>query len=163
MLTKSLVNMLTEKLVNMLAEALVNILAEPLVNMLTEALANMLAEALVNMLAKSLRNLLDESLVNMLAWLPVKMLTKSLLNMLFESLLNISPISQSSDKHISQDKHEIYLIRYAKYDESSTITLKYFFLRYSFSVVDLKTSNWVYDFVVPVWLLWRSVFLSISG
>ena len=147
MLTKSMVNMLTEKLVNMLAEALVNILAESLVNMLTEALANMLAE----------------SLVNMLAWLLVKMLTKSLLNMLFESLLNISPISQSSDKHISQDKHEIYLIRYAKYDESSTITLKYFFLRYSFSVVDLKTSNWVYDFVVPVWLLWRSVFLSISG
>ena len=38
----------------------------------------------------------------------------------------------------------IYLIPYMKYDESSTITFKYL-LRYSFSMVDLKTSNWVYD------------------
>ena len=74
------------------------------------------------------------------------MLTKTLLNMLSETLLNISSVSQNSDKHISQG---IYLMRYMKCDESSIITLKCF-LRYSFSVVDLKTSNWVYDFVVPV-------------
>ena len=57
-------------------------------------------------------------------------------NMLSKSLSNISPVSQNNDKHISQGKHE-HLIRYMKYDESSAITLKYFF-RYSFSVVDLR-------------------------
>ena len=71
------------------------------------------------------------------------------------------PVRQSNDKHVYlQESINIYLIRYIKYDESSTITSKYFF-KYSFFVDDLKTSNWVYNFVVQVWLLWSFVFLSI--
>ena len=140
-------------------------LAEALANMLAKSLVILLAEALVNMSAKSLLNLLDELLVNMLAKLLVKMLTESLLNMLAKSLLNIlvellgSLLVKTVINMYLKASMNIFLIQYIKYDERSTI-LKYF-LRYSFFVVDLKTSNWVYDFVVQVWHLWRCVFLSI--
>ena len=55
----------------------------------------------------------------------------------------------------------IYLTRHIKYDESSTITLKYF-LRYSFSVVDLKISNWC----IILWCKsdsYEGVFSCLSG
>ena len=134
-------------------------LTKSLMNMLAKSLVNIFAKSLVNMLTKSLWNLLTEPLVNMLPWLLVKMLTESLVNILAESLLSAvisEPASQRIDKNISQGKHE-HLI---KYDESSTNTLKYL-LKWSFSVVDLKTSSWVYSFVVQVWLLWRCFYLSI--
>ena len=56
------------------------------------------------------------------------------------------PVNQNSDKVASMN---IYLIRYIKHDADSTINLKQF-LRYSSSVVDLKTLDWVYNFVVQV-------------
>ena len=68
------------------------------------------------------------------------------------SVVMSETVRQNNDKHISQGSHEHFLIQYIKYDESSTITLKYF-LRYSVSVIDLNTTNCVYDFVVHVRLL----------
>ena len=157
--SNSIVNMLA-KSENMLAKSLVNMLTEALVNMLTEALVNMLTKSLVNLLAESL-----ESLVNMLAWHLVKMLTESLVNMLAESLLNIlaellASLLNKTMINIYISRQALRYIRYIKYDESSTITLKSF-LKCRFFLVDhLKTSNWVYNFVVQIWLLWSCVFLS---
>ena len=74
----------------------------------------------------------------------VKMLTESLMIMLAKSLLNIL-----AELLCLKASMNIYLIRYIQHDEGSIITLEYF-LRYSFSVVDLKTSNWVDHFVVQV-------------
>ena len=85
------------------------------------------------------------------------MLTESLVEMLAESLLNILQLAEllasllvkTMIKIYLKASMNIYLIRYIKCDESSTITLIYF-LKYSFSVVDIKTSNWVYNFVIQV-------------
>ena len=65
------------------------------------------------------------------------MLTESLVNMLAESLLDIlaellaSLLVKTMIKIYLKASMNIYLIRYTKYDKSSTITLKYF-LKYSF-------------------------------
>ena len=109
------------------------------------------SNSIVNMLAKS-ENMLAKSLVNML--------TEALVNMLTEALVNIKN-EVFNDKHIYLKAGiNIYLIRYIKYDESSTITLKSFLKCRVFLVDHLKTSNWVYNFVVQIWLLWSCVFLS---
>ena len=74
------------------------------------------------------------------------MLTESLVNMLAESLLDIlvellaSLLVKTMIKIYLKASMNIYLIWYIKYDESSTITWKYF-LKNSFSMVKLKTSN----------------------
>ena len=102
---------------------------------------------MVNMLAKSLVNMITKSLVNILAALLVDMSPESLWNILAELLASL--LDNTMINIYLKANMQIYLMRYIKYDESGTITLKYFF-KYSFSVFDLRAASWVYNFVVQV-------------
>ena len=75
------------------------------------------------------------------------MLAELLWNILAELLLGL--LDKTVTNIYLKANMNIYLIQYINYDESSTTTLKYF-LRLGFSVVDLKSSNCVYNFVVQV-------------